>query len=72
MRLSEMSWHELWLRSVSVGGTAGELELEGYVLGLLTPDAYDHDLIAQAINEHFLERGEDHPVAYWGVSATGE
>jgi hypothetical protein len=32
------------------------------VLGLLSPDDYQHNLIAQAFNEYFLDRHEDHPV----------
>ena len=64
MRLSGMSYPELWLRQIAVSGTIGELELEAYVLGLLVPDDYQHNLIAQAINEYFLDLGEDHQVAY--------
>jgi hypothetical protein len=64
MRLSGMSYPELWLRHISVSGTIGLLELEAYVLGLLAPDNYQHNLIAQAMNEYFLELGEDHPVGY--------
>jgi len=59
-----MTFEQLWLRQISVGGTAGELEVEAYCLGVITPDAYHHDVIAQAINEYFFERGADHPVAY--------
>lgn len=62
-----MDPHELWLRYVGVSGAAGPLEVEAYVLGLLTPSDYEHDLIAQAINEWFIERGQGHPVAYWYV-----
>lgn len=64
MRLSGMSYSELWLRYIGVSGTVGGLELEAYVLGLLVADDYQHNLIAQALNEHFIEQGEDHPVAY--------
>jgi hypothetical protein len=64
MRLSGMSFWELWLRQIAVSGTIGELELEAYVLGLLVPDNYQHNLIAQAINEYFIELGQDHPVGY--------
>jgi hypothetical protein len=64
MRLSGMSFWELWLRQIAVSGTIGELELEAYVLELLVPDDYQHNLIAQAINEYFIELGQDHPVAY--------
>jgi hypothetical protein len=64
---SEMSYQELWWRQLSVGGDTGLLELEACLLGLLTIDPYQHDVIAQALNEHFLDRGEDHPVAYSSV-----
>jgi hypothetical protein len=64
MQLSGMTFPELWLGYVSVSGTIGELELEAYVLGLLVPDSYQHNLIAQALNEYFMEQGQDHPVAY--------
>jgi hypothetical protein len=66
--LSGMSMNELWLRQVSVGGTAGSLETEAYVLGVLTPDRFQYDVLAQALNEHFVERGQDHPVGYWDAA----
>lgn len=67
MSRSAMTFEELWLRQVSVGGHAGQLEVEAYLLGLLSMDDYQHDVIAQAINEHFVELGQDHPVSYsWG------
>lgn len=61
---SGMSLDEVWLAQVSVGGTAAEIEVEAYVLGILRPSAHQHDVLAQAINEHFIELGRDHPVAY--------
>ena len=64
MRLSGMSYRELWLRHVSVSGTIGEFELEAYVLELLVPDDHQHNLIAQALNEYFLDHGQDLPVGY--------
>ena len=69
-RLSGMTPGELWLDYYSVGGDASELEVEAYVLGLLRPDAYQHNLIAQAINESFLGHGQDHPVSYQDQHAT--
>ncbi len=71
MLASEMDYPELWLRYVGVSGTAGPLELEAYVLGLLAPDVYEHDLIAQAINEWFIDRGLNHPVGYWHQAPFG-
>lgn len=60
-----MTYQELWLRQLGMGGEAGRLEVEAYVLGVLSVDSYQHDLLAQSLNEHFMEIGEDHPVGYW-------
>jgi hypothetical protein len=68
MLATQMDYHELWLRYVGVSGAAGPVEMEAFVLGLLSPDAYEHDLIAQAINEWFIDRGQNHPVGYWYMS----
>ncbi len=68
MELSGMSFQQLWLRQVSIGGDLGALEVEAYVLGLLPPDGHRHNLLAQALNEHFVERGQNHPVGYSSAS----
>lgn len=70
MALSMLTFDELWLRQVSVGGTAGTLEVEAYVLGVLRPDRHSHDVIAQALNEHFLDLGAVYPVDYWSTTTT--
>ncbi len=64
MSSSDMTYEELWIRQVALGGDASPLELEAYVLGLLRSSAYVHDVIAQALNERSMERGGDHPVDY--------
>jgi hypothetical protein len=69
MNLSGMSYSQLWMRQVSVGGDLDRLEVEAYVLGVLRPDSYRHNVLAQAINEHFIDQGGDHPVAYDDGSA---
>ncbi|MCW2528008.1 MAG: hypothetical protein JWM76_2868 [Pseudonocardiales bacterium] len=66
MQLSGMTFYDLWVRQITVGGAADELAVEAYTLGLLIPDPLEHNILAQAVNEHFLERGQDHPVAYMG------
>ncbi|MEV0074490.1 MULTISPECIES: hypothetical protein [unclassified Amycolatopsis] len=63
-RLSELSAFELWAEYLAVGGGADQLEVEAYVLGILCPDRLQHNLIAQALNEVFVDRGLDHPVGY--------
>jgi hypothetical protein len=71
MQASGMDYYELWLRQIAVSGDASELEVEAYLLGLLRPDPFQYNLIAQAINEYFVEHGKDHPVGYWDPSRSG-
>jgi hypothetical protein len=62
--LSGLTLAKLWLRYLALGGNASPALLEAYARGLVCPDRYEHNMIAQAINEHFMDRGEDHPVGY--------
>jgi hypothetical protein len=62
--LTELNAEQLWLDYVALGGDAGQLEVEAYTLGILDPGPYQHNLIAQVLNEHVMASGGDHPVAY--------
>jgi hypothetical protein len=57
-----MSFDDLWLEYFALGGTAPPEELRDYLAGGAGP--MDYDVVAQAINERFVDRGEDHPVPY--------
>jgi hypothetical protein len=59
-----LSLAELWLRYFELGGMRSPLEVEAYVYGALQPTDHDHDVLAHAINERFVELGGDHPVPY--------
>ena len=59
-----LSQEELWLRYFELGGMSTSLQLELFLFGVLQPTTHDHDVIAQALNERFLELGADHPVPY--------
>jgi hypothetical protein len=64
MLRSDLTFEELWMGVLSLGGELDELEVEAYVLGVLTPGMYEHNIIAQALNEVSVSDGHDHPVAY--------
>jgi len=55
---------DLWMRYFELGGMSTPLELEAFLLGALHPTAHDHDVIAHALNERFVELGGNHPVPY--------
>lgn len=64
-REAGLSLDELWLRYFELTGQASLMELEAYLAGALVPDRLQYDLIAQALNERYLELGMDHPVPYY-------
>lgn len=55
---------ELWLRYFRLGGMSTALQVEAFCYGALCPSSHDHDVVAHALNERFVELGGDHPVAY--------
>jgi hypothetical protein len=63
-REAELSHGELWLRYFELGGMSTGLQLEAFLYGALRPSSHDHDVIAHALNERFVELGGNHPVPY--------
>lgn len=63
-RRALLSHTELWLRYFALGGMSTALELEAFLQGALVPSVHDHDVIAHALNERFVELGGDHLVPY--------
>jgi hypothetical protein len=61
-----LSHGDLWLRYFELGGMSTGLQLEAYLYGALRPTSHDHDIIAHALNERFVELGGNHPVPYAG------
>jgi hypothetical protein len=47
----------LWLRYFELGGMGTAIELEAYLYGALRPSAAEYDVIAQALNERFVQLG---------------
>jgi hypothetical protein len=63
-RSAQLSHGDLWLRYFELGGMSSGLELEAFLFGALQPSTHDHDVIAHALNERFVELGGNHPVPY--------
>jgi hypothetical protein len=59
-----LSHGELWMRYFELGGMSSGFEVETFLYGLTGPTSHDHDVIATALNERFVELGGNHPVAY--------
>ena len=59
-----MTLTEVWLDYVGLGGDASVHEVKDWLAGVAEPGDYDHDVLAQAFNDRFLDAGLNHPVAY--------
>lgn len=55
---------ELWIRCLALGGSSDIGHLTDHVQAVDCPDTDEHKVIAQSLNDAFVERGHDHPVAY--------
>jgi hypothetical protein len=62
---SGLSVGELFLRYFELGGMSSALQLEAFLYRAQEPTSHDHDVVAHALNERFVELGGNHPVPYW-------
>ena len=61
---SGLTHGELFIRYFELGGMSSALQVEAFLYDALQPSAYDHDVVAHALNERFVELGGNHPVPY--------
>ena len=59
-----LSHGDLFLRYFELGGMSSAFQVEAFVYDLLKPSPHDYDVLAHALNERFIELGDDHPVPY--------
>jgi hypothetical protein len=59
-----LSQEQLWVRCFELGGMSTAVEFEAILYGALQPSVHDHDIVAHALNERFVELGGNHPVPY--------
>ena len=62
---SGLSYENLWTRYFALGGSRTLDNMRDRIDNpdMDTDDA-EHNVIAQALNDYFVEQGKDHPVAY--------
>jgi hypothetical protein len=63
-QLAGLSLPDLWLRCCAIGSDLTPGQLQEVLGGAARPTSFEYDVIAQALNDTFLERGGDHPVPY--------
>jgi hypothetical protein len=60
---ADISVERLWVAYFGLGGAATRAVMRSYLDGSGT-GVLDYDVLAQAINETYIERGGNHPVPY--------
>jgi hypothetical protein len=60
----DLTHHDLWLAYFALGGNATFDQIGSYLHGRATLPAREHNMLALALNEMFLDRGANHPVPY--------
>ncbi len=58
-----ISFTDLWVAYFALGGAARPEVVRAYLRGWHR-GSFDYDVLAHAINEHYLDHGLDHPVPY--------
>lgn len=61
---SSIAIGELWLRYFSIGGLAGETEVDAYIRGAITLPGLERDALAHAANELIDEIPPPHRAPY--------
>jgi hypothetical protein len=64
-RRSGLTTTGVWLRAMGIGGDLRQSDVAALTTGGRLATRAEHDLVAAALNEHFVELGQNHPVPYW-------
>ena len=55
---------QLWLDYLGLGGNLPPAAIGAALHGHVGLGDHDHDMLVQALNEHFVDRAQNHPLAY--------
>ena len=70
LRHADLSFEELWLRYFTIGGHAGQFEVEAYIHGAMALPSLQRDILAHALNERLDELHSGAPRAPYSVDAS--
>src|ERR1035437_7633579 len=64
LALSDIGVRTLWGSYLGVGGAMSLDHLVDTLRGTQEVSDHEHDMVAQALNDHFVDQGLNHPVPY--------
>jgi hypothetical protein len=59
-----LTYTQLWIDYFALGGNLNAGQLANYLRGDRHVTDTDHNVVVHALNEHFQDRGENHPLTY--------
>lgn len=59
-----LSLDQLWVDYFTLGGSLSPDQIKAFLAGEHPLGDHDHDLLVHALNEHFIDQGDDHPLDY--------
>jgi hypothetical protein len=59
-----LSLPQLWLEYLGLGGNLPPAAIGAALQGRVGLGDHDHDVLVQVLNEHFIDRSLNHPLAY--------
>jgi hypothetical protein len=65
LRLADWSARDLWVAAVGIGGGFEARDVERIAAGEQLATPMEHDVLAAAFNDHFIEGGRHLPVLTW-------
>ena len=65
--LQRASWtlDELWVACVGIGGELLHAVISNFTSGDRQANSCEHDILATALNDSFVDHGQDHPIPMW-------
>lgn len=61
---------QLWIAATGIGGALTRRDVRAIATGDRAASPGEHDVLAAALNDWFVDRGQDHPVAPWSELRT--
>lgn len=59
-----LSVRQLWWDYIALGGNLSAAAIAGFLDGESGISDHEYDCLVQVLNEHFIERDENHPLLY--------
>ena len=70
-RRSGWTTNDLWVAAVGIGGELRRGDVDAITGGHRPATRAEHDVLATALNDHFVDQGHNRPVALWNDLEAG-